>query len=133
MQNLGRGTDIYAAQTVGASTVARVSLGSPLRIYVKTCHGTAWSMIHSPLPSLADAQKPPTHPQRHRGVSIAELIVDAVQVVVNHAHVPLYTLLCKIVSVPRKAPSAWIVGGHPVASGRPVLVRRKGNELQVPR
>jgi len=45
--------------------------------------------------------------------------------------VPLSTLLYEIVSVSRKAPSPWVVGDRPVVSGRPVLVRRKGNELQV--
>ena len=64
-------------------------------------------------------------------LSPSKLIADAVKWSSAMHTVPLSTFLYEIVSVLRKALSAWVMGDRPVASGRPVLVRRKGNELQV--
>lgn len=99
--------------------MARVSLGRPLASPLQTRHGTA-SCASNPF-HFRSALTVPPFPAVDTSLPASELIADSVRRS-SRAHIfHFYALLCDIVSVPRKAPSAWVMAEH-LATG-PIAVR----------
>jgi len=77
-----------------------------------------WAAL-SQAPSQYATEQPPVD----TSLPAADLIADSVKRS-PRAHVfHFYALLCEIVSVPRKAPSAWIMAEHGKDEGGPIAVR----------
>jgi hypothetical protein len=100
--------------------MARVALGGSLGNSVEVCKGAAW-YVQSPTAFFENAHWRSHHPSQAVDTSLPppELIADSVKRS-SRAHMfHLYSLLCEIASVPRKAPSAWITADRLVVSGGP--------------
>ena len=95
--------------------MARLALGRPLKCPVEICDGTASC---DTFPFLCSGLQTDIYLFSAVDTSLqaSELIADSVKRS-SSAHVfHFYALLCEIVSVPRKAPSAWIMAEHFITS-----------------
>jgi len=98
--------------------MAGVAVGGSLGNTVEVCKGAAWyAQSLSPTPSRQFLNVHLSSKAVDTSLPPPELIADSVKRS-SRAHMfHLYSLLCEIASVPRKAPSAWISADRLVVSG----------------